>query len=91
MRVIDDFSRFILAWALKTDMAAGSLTDVVQPAVDLTGMTDVPVEGHYRQEGTIIGPSGSRPLAFNVSINSQGQIVPLSLTAYTFPLPWPSC
>ena len=42
--VMDDFSRFILAWELKSDMAACSLIDVVQQAVDLTGMTDVPVE-----------------------------------------------
>jgi len=42
--VMDDFSRFILSWQLKTDMAAGSLIDVTQEAVDLTGMTDVPVE-----------------------------------------------
>ncbi len=42
--VMDDFSRFILAWQLKTDMAANSLIDVIQQAVDLTGMTDVPVE-----------------------------------------------
>ncbi len=42
--VMDDFSRLILAWELKSDMAAGSLVDVVQKAVDATGMTDVPVE-----------------------------------------------
>jgi len=42
--VMDDFSRFILGWDLKTDMSAGSLEDVVQQAVDFTGMTDVPVE-----------------------------------------------
>jgi len=42
--VMDDYSRFILAWELKADMAAGSLIDVVQQAVDLTGMSDVPVE-----------------------------------------------
>ena len=42
--VMDDFSRFILAWELRSDMAAGSLIDVVQQAVDLTGMTDVSVE-----------------------------------------------
>ena len=41
---MDDFSRFILAWELKSDMAAGSLIDVVQQAVDSTGITDVPVE-----------------------------------------------
>jgi transposase InsO family protein len=42
--VMDDFSRFILSWDLKTDMTGGSIEDVVQRAVDLTGMTDVPVE-----------------------------------------------
>jgi transposase InsO family protein len=42
--VMDDFSRFILSWDLKTDMTGGSLEDVMQQAVDLTGMTDVPVE-----------------------------------------------
>jgi len=42
--VMDDYSRFILAWELKSDMAAGSLIDVVQKAVEQTGMTDVPVE-----------------------------------------------
>jgi len=42
--VMDDYSRFILAWELKSDMAAGSLIDVVQKAIDFTGMTDVPVE-----------------------------------------------
>lgn len=42
--VMDDFSRFILAWDLKTDMTGGSLEEVVQHAVDFTGMTEVPVE-----------------------------------------------
>jgi transposase InsO family protein/transposase-like protein len=43
--VMDDFSRFILSWDLKIDMSGGSLEDVVQQAVDFTGMTDVPLEG----------------------------------------------
>ena len=42
--VMDDYSRFILSWELKSDMAAGSLADAVQQAVDLTGMANVPVE-----------------------------------------------
>jgi putative transposase len=42
--VMDDFSRFILAWKLQVDMTADSIIDVVQEAVDLTGMSDVPVE-----------------------------------------------
>jgi len=37
-------SCFILAWELKGDMAGGSLEDVIQQAVDTTGMEDVPVE-----------------------------------------------
>jgi transposase InsO family protein len=42
--VMDDYSRYILAWKLQRDMAAGSLIEVVQEAVDATGMTEVPVE-----------------------------------------------
>jgi len=42
--VMDDYSRFILAWELQKDMSANSLIEVVQQAVDVTGMTDVPVE-----------------------------------------------
>ncbi len=46
--VMDDFSRFILAWKLQIDMTAASLIDVVQDAVDVTGMTDVAVEDRTR-------------------------------------------
>lgn len=46
--VMDDFSRFILAWELQSDMAAPSLIEVVQDAIDLTHMTDVPVEDRTR-------------------------------------------
>jgi len=42
--VMDDYSRFILAWELEPDMTATSLIDVVQKAVDFTCMADVPVE-----------------------------------------------
>jgi transposase InsO family protein len=42
--VMDDYSRFILAWKLQRDMAADSLIEVLQEAVDTTGMADVPVE-----------------------------------------------
>jgi transposase InsO family protein len=42
--VMDDYSRFILGWKLQKDMSANSLIEVVQKAVDATGMTDVPVE-----------------------------------------------
>jgi len=42
--VMDDYSRFILAWKLQKDMSADSLIEVIQGAVDATGMTDVPVE-----------------------------------------------
>jgi putative transposase len=46
--VMDDHSRFILAWKLQKDMSANSLIEVVQEAVDATGMTDVPVEDRTR-------------------------------------------
>ena len=42
LNVMDDFSRFILAWKLQTDMTSDPFIEVVQGAVDLTGMTDVP-------------------------------------------------
>ena len=42
--VMDDYSRYILAWELNTDMRADSLIDVIQQAVDITGMSEVPVK-----------------------------------------------
>ena len=42
--VMDDYSRFILAWKVQRDMTVDSLIEVVQEAVDSTGMTDVPLE-----------------------------------------------
>ena len=41
--VMDDYSRFILAWKVQRDMTADSLIEVVQDAVDITGMDTVPV------------------------------------------------
>ena len=46
--VLDDYSRFILAWDLKRDMTAQSISEVVQRAVEWTGMTQVPVEDRTR-------------------------------------------
>jgi transposase InsO family protein len=46
--VMDDYSRFILDWKLQKDMSANSLIEVVQGAVDATGMIDVPVEDRTR-------------------------------------------
>jgi putative transposase len=46
--VMDDYSRFILGWKLQKDMSANSLIEVVQAAVDATGMTEVPVEDRTR-------------------------------------------
>ena len=46
--VMDAYSRFILAWKLQKDMSANSLIEVIQEAVDATGMTDVPVEDRTR-------------------------------------------
>lgn len=46
--VMDDYSRFILGWKLQKDMSANSLIEVVQEAVDATGMTDVAVENRTK-------------------------------------------
>jgi len=46
--VMDDYSRFILAWKLQRDMSANSLIEVIQKAVDATEMTEVPVEDRTR-------------------------------------------
>jgi putative transposase len=46
--VMDDYSRFILDWKLQKDMSANSLIEVIQEAVDATGMTDVLVEDRTR-------------------------------------------
>ena len=46
--VMDDHSRFILAHRLKRDMTSGSLIEVVQEAVDRTGMDQVPVADRTR-------------------------------------------
>jgi putative transposase len=46
--MMDDYSRFILGWKLQKDMSANSLIEVVQKAVDATGMTDVPVDDRTR-------------------------------------------
>ena len=46
--VMDDYSRSILAWKLQGDMTADSLIQVVQVAVDSTGMTEVPLEDRTR-------------------------------------------
>jgi len=51
--VMDDYSRFILAWELQLeklqlDMTSDSLIQVVQLAIDVTGMTEVPLEDRTR-------------------------------------------
>jgi transposase InsO family protein len=65
--VMDDYSRFILGWKLQTDMAADSLIEVVQQAVDSTGMTDVPVVDRTR----LLSDNGSGYIsrAFNDYLN----------------------
>ena len=46
--VMDDYSRFILAHRLQRDMTADSFIEVVQDAVDRTGMDQVPVTDRAR-------------------------------------------
>ena len=46
--VMDEYSRFILAHKLQRDMTSDSFIEVVQKAVDHTGMTEIPVENRTR-------------------------------------------
>ena len=46
--VMDDYSRFILSRKVQRDMTAESLIEVVQDAVDSTGMDTVPVQDRTR-------------------------------------------
>ena len=41
--VMDDYSRFILAYRLQRDMTSDSFIEVVQDAVDRTGMDQIPI------------------------------------------------
>ena len=52
--VMDDFSHDILGWELKRDMTASSLIDVVQQAVDFTGMSEVQVKGRFQRGDVLI-------------------------------------
>ena len=57
--VLDDYSRMIVAWDLKTDMTAQSVSAVVQQAVEWTGMEHVPVQDRTR----LVSDHGSGYLA----------------------------
>ena len=46
--VMDDYSRFILSHKLQRDMTSDSFIEVIQEAVDRTGMTEVPVADRTR-------------------------------------------
>lgn len=46
--VLDDYSRKILAWQLKTSMKAEDFSDVVEQACEFSGMNDVPVENRAK-------------------------------------------
>ena len=46
--VMDDYSRFILAHRLQRDMTSDSFIEVVQDAVDRTGMDQVPITDRTR-------------------------------------------
>ena len=49
--VMDDYSRFILAHRLQRDMTSDSFIEVVQEAVDRTGIDQVPIEDRTKLLG----------------------------------------
>jgi putative transposase len=57
--VLDDYSRFILSWKLQEDMTAASLIEVVQGAVERTGMAEVPL----RDRTALLSDNGSSYLS----------------------------
>ena len=61
--VMDDYSRFILAYRLQRDMTAQSFIDVGQDAMDRTGMDQVPISDRTKLLRTAPamypGPSGT--------------------------------
>jgi len=46
--VLDDYSRKIIAWQLRTSMKAEDFSDVVEQACEFTGLDDVPVENRAK-------------------------------------------
>jgi transposase InsO family protein len=46
--ILDDYSRRILAWQLRTNMDSAAFSDVVELACEFTGMQDVRVEDRSR-------------------------------------------
>ncbi|MFC1944833.1 DDE-type integrase/transposase/recombinase [Chloroflexota bacterium] len=68
--VMDGFSRYILAWELKRDMTAGSLIEVVQQAIEATGMGKVPAKD--RTSFLSDNGSGYMPRAFGDYLRLMG-------------------
>ena len=62
--VLDDFSRRILAWALQSAMRAGDFSQVIEAAVETTGVGQVPLSDRPRLV-TDRGPGAFRPATKN--------------------------
>ena len=52
--VLDDYSRYIISWRLTTTMAAADVTDTLEDALEVTGLS----EARVRHKPTVIRITG---------------------------------
>jgi transposase InsO family protein len=68
--IIDDYSRYLICFEVVRDMTGPTLSDLVQKAIEITGMTEVPVQRRVR----LLSDNGSGYIskAFNEYLSTLG-------------------
>ena len=62
LTVLDDYSRYIVAWKLFTGMSSGDVKEVLEQAIEATGVADVEVRA--RHAGRLGRPCAARNRPF---------------------------